>query len=58
MFVQINDTNMYTNIITKYMARKSFMKGLFLFNTQNKSLHEKLIYLVQQRKVLQNMLYF
>ena len=58
MYAQRNYPNMYTNILTKYMARKSFMKRLFLFNTQNKSFHEKLIYLVQQRKVLQHILYF
>ena len=58
MYVQIHDTNMYTNILTKYMARNSFMKRLFLFNTQNKSFHDGLIYLVKQSKVLQRTLYF
>ena len=58
MYVQIHDTNMYTNILTKYRARKSFMTMLFLFNTQNKIFHDRLIYLVQKRKVLQCKLYF
>ena len=58
MYVQIHDTNMYTNILTKYRVRKSFMKMLFLFNTQNKSFHDRLISLVQQMKVLQRTLYF
>ena len=57
MYVHIHDTNMYTNILTKYRARNSFMKRLFLFNTQNKSFHDKLIYLVKQGEVLQRMLY-
>ena len=58
MYVQIHDTNMYTNILTKYRARKSFTTRLFLFNTQNKSFHDRLIYLVQQSNVLQRTLYF
>ena len=57
MYVQIHDTNMYTNIITKYRARNSYMTRLFLFNTQNRSFHDKLIYLVKYRKVLQRTLY-
>ena len=57
MYVQIHDTNMYTNILTKYRAIKSFMTRLFLFNTQNKSFHDRLIYIVKQRKVLQRTLY-
>ena len=58
MHVHIHDTNMYTDIITKYRARNSFMTRLFLFNTQNKSFHDRLIYLVKQRKVLKRTLYF
>ena len=57
MYVQIHDTNMYTDIITKYRARKSFMTRMFIFNTQNKSFHDRLIYLVKQRNVLQRILY-
>ena len=57
MYVQIHDTNMYTNTITKYRAKKSFMTRLFIFNTQNKSFHDILIYLVKQRKVLKLTLY-
>ena len=57
MYVQIHDTNMYKNILTKYRARNSFMKTLFLFNTQNKSFHGRLIYIVKQRKVLKRTLY-
>ena len=52
MYVQIHDTNMYTNILTKYRARNIFMTRLFIFNTQNKSFHDRLIYLVKQRDVL------
>ena len=58
MYVQIHDTNMYTNILTKYWARNSFMTRLFIFNTQNNSFHDRLIYLVEQRKVLKRTLYF
>ena len=58
MYVQIHDTNMYTNILTKYRARKRFMTRLFLFNTQNKSFRDRLISLIQQSKVLQRTLYF
>ena len=58
MYVQIQDTNMYTNIQTKYRARESFMTSLFLFNTQNNIFHDILIYLVQQRNVSQRTLYF
>ena len=57
MYVQIHDTNMYTNILTKYRAGKSFMTRLFLFNTQNNSFHDRLIYLVKQSKVLQRTIY-
>ena len=57
MYVQIHDTNIYTNVQTKYRARNSFMTRLFLSNTQNKSFHGRLIYIVKQRKVLQRMLY-
>ena len=58
MYVQIHDTNMYTNILTKDRARKSFTTSLFLFNTQNKSFNDRLIYLVKQRKILKRTLYF
>ena len=58
MYVQIHDTNMHTNILTKYRARNSFMTRLFIFNTKNKSFHDRLIYLVKQRKVLKRTLYF
>ena len=58
MYVQIHDTNMYTNILTKYRARKIFMTRLFLFNTQNNSFHDRLIYLVKQSKFLKRTLYF
>ena len=58
MYVHIHDTNMYTNIQTKYRARDIFMTKLFLFNTQNNILHDRLIYLVQQINVLQCTLYF
>ena len=57
MYVQIHDTNMYTNILTKYRSGKSFMTRLFLFNTQNKSFHDRLIYLVKQSKVLKRTIY-
>ena len=57
MYVQIHDTNMYTNILTKYRARKRFMTRLFIFNTQNKSFNYRLIYPVKQSKVLQRTLY-
>ena len=57
MYVQIHDTNMYTNILTKYRARKRIMTRMFLFNTQNKRFHDRLISLVQQSKVLQRTLY-
>ena len=58
MYVQIHDTNMYKNILTKYRSRKSFMTRLFIFNTQNNSFHDILIYLIKQRKVLKHTLYF
>ena len=58
MYVQIHDTIMYTNILTKYRARNSFMTRLFIFNTKNKSFHDILIYIVKQRKVLKRTLYF
>ena len=58
MYVQIHETNMYTHILTKYRATKCFMKRLFLFNRQKKGFHERLIYLLQQRKVLQCKLFF
>ena len=58
MYKQIHGTNMYTNIITIYRARKSFMTRLFLFNIEDKSFHDRLIYIVQQRKVLQRTMYF
>ena len=58
MYVQIHDTNMCTDILTKYRTRKSFMTRLFIFNTQNNSFHDRLIYLVKQRKVLKRKLYF
>ena len=57
MYVHIHDTNMYTDILTKYRARNSFMTRLFLFNTQNKSFYDRLIYLVKQREVLKLTLY-
>ena len=57
MYVQIHDTNMYTNILTKDRSGKSFMKSLFLFNTQNKSFHDRLIYHVKQSKFSQRTLY-
>ena len=56
MYVQIRDTHMYTHILTKYRARKSFMTKSFLFNRQNKSFHDRVVSLVQHRKVLQFML--
>ena len=48
MYVQIHDTNMYTNILTQYRARKSFITRLFIFNTQNKSFNDRLIYPVKK----------
>ena len=57
MYVQIHDTNMYTNIQTKYRERESLMTRLFLFNTQNKIFHDRLINLLKQRKVFQRKLY-
>ena len=48
MYVQIHDTNMYTNILTKYRERKHFMTRLFIFNTQNKSFRDRLFYLVKK----------
>ena len=36
-----------TYILTKYRARKSFMTRSFIFNTQNKSFHDRIISLVQ-----------
>ena len=47
IYVQIHDTSMYTHILSKYRARKSFMTRSFLFKTQNKSFHDRGIYLVQ-----------
>ena len=47
MYVLIHDTHMYTLIIRKYRARKSFMTRSFNFNTQNKSFHDRVIYIVQ-----------
>ena len=58
MYVHIHDTNMYTNIHTKYRARESLLTTLFLYNTQTNILHDRLIYFVQQRNVLQCTLYF
>ena len=58
MYVHIHDTHMYTNISPKYRARKNFMTKSFLFNIQNKSSHDRFIYLVQHRNVLQPTLYF
>ena len=57
MYVQIHDTNMYTNILTKYRARNSFMTRLFIFNIQNKSFNGRFIYFVKLRKVLKRTLY-
>ena len=51
MYVQIHETNMYTHILTKYNTRKIFMTKLFLFNTQNKIFHDRLISLVIQREM-------
>ena len=47
MYVQIDGIHMYTHIITKYRARKSFMMRSFVFNTQNNSFHGRLISPVQ-----------
>ena len=58
MYVKIHDTNMYKNILTKYRARNSFMTRLLILNTQDKIFHDRLIYLVKQRKVLKCTLYF
>ena len=35
---------MYTHILTKYRARKSFVTRSYLFNTQNKSFRDRVIY--------------
>ena len=54
-------TNIYiysTYILTKYRARTSLVATSFLFNTQNKSFHDRVISLVHKRKVLQSALYF
>ena len=53
MYVQIHDTHMYTHILTKYRAINRFMKNSFLFYIQNKSFHDRVVSLVQHRKVLQ-----
>ena len=45
MYVHIHDTHMHTHINT-YSARNSFMMKSFLFNTQNKSFQDTVIYLV------------
>ena len=58
MYVQIQDTHMYTHILTKYRARNSFMTKSFIFNIKNKSFHDIVISLVQHMKVLQRTLYF
>ena len=58
MYMQIHDTHMYTHIITKYRARNIFMTKSFLFNIQNKSFHDRVISLLQHRKVLQRTFYF
>ena len=47
MYVQIHDTHIYTHILSKYKARKSFTKKSFLFNIQNKSFYDGVISLVQ-----------
>ena len=47
MYAQIYDTHMYTHILTKYRARKSFMAREFLFNIINKIFHDEVISFVQ-----------
>ena len=47
MYVQIHDKYMYTHILTKYTARKVFMKSSILFNIQNKSFHDRVISIEQ-----------
>ena len=49
--------HMYIHI-RKYRARNISMKKSFLFNISNKSFHDLVVYLVQQRKVLQHMFSF
>ena len=56
-YVQIHDTHMYTHILTKYRSIKSFMTRSFLFNIKNESFHNRVIYLLQQRKVLKRKLF-
>ena len=42
MYVQVHDTHMYTHILTKYRARKSFITRSFIFNIQKKRLMTEL----------------
>ena len=49
MYAKIQDTHMYTHILTKYRARNSFMTKSFIFNIKNKSFHDIVISLVQHR---------
>ena len=47
MYLQIYDTHIYTHVLSKYRARKSFM--IFsLFNIQNKSFHGRVVSLVHK----------
>ena len=46
MLVQIHDKYMYTHILSKYRARKSFMTKSYILNIKKKGFHYRVIYLV------------
>ena len=41
------DIHMHIYSLVKYRARESFMMRSFIFDIQNKSFHDRVIYLVQ-----------
>ena len=48
----------YTNIYTNTNAKRVLMTRSFQSHTQNKIFHDMVIYLVQERNILQRTLYF
>ena len=52
MYAHIHDTLMYTHILTKYRARKSFIMSSFILNIQNNIFYYRVISIVQQSNSL------
>ena len=52
MHMQIYESHIYTHILTKYRARKSFVTRSI------NSFYNRVIFILQERKVLQHILYF